>query len=114
MAELQTKTVAMIGRKQAILPFRALGVQAVAVEGADATIEELKRLKNEGEAGVIYITEDVTIGVEDEVRALGQDALPAVVVIPSFDSGEESRGLAELSKIVERAVGSDILGGDAS
>ena len=112
MAKAVEKTVAMIGRKEAILPFRALGVKAFVVNEPIETVQEIKKLKQTGQAGVIYVTEDVTVGVEDEIRSLGSDALPAVVVIPSFTSGEESTGLAELSKIVEKAVGSDILGNE--
>ena len=106
-----TKSVAMIGRKEAILPFRALGVQTEEVESPEEAVRALKGLKEREAAGVVYITEDIASGVEDEIRALGQDALPAVVMIPSFSSGEgTSRGLAELSAIVQKAVGSDILG----
>jgi V/A-type H+-transporting ATPase subunit F len=65
-------------------------------------IEELK------DYAVVFITEDWMEKLEEELFPLKTATTPAVISIPThFPS--TGYGIKELKKIVERAVGSDIL-----
>ena len=56
----------------------------------------------------IAIREKLTDAWEEELNKLKSRALPAVTILPS-QLGSLGMGNQELRKIVERAVGSDIL-----
>jgi len=59
---------------------------------------------------IIFITEDLAQEIPElEMKKLMQDVLPAIIPLPSH-LGSTGFGNKRLSKIVEQAVGSDILG----
>lgn len=111
--------IAIIGTKETVGGFALLGVDIVPVESSTQAVEELLRLKKKttpDEKGVerntyaiIFITEDLAgaLSPEDE-KKLARGALPAIIPIPSH-RGSTGYGLNRLKRIVERAVGSDIL-----
>lgn len=114
-------SLAIIGSREAILGFRALGVDTIAVKDSREAVENLfalKKMKQVSELGkeietpkyaVIFITEDLAqhISIED-YKKLSIGALPAIIPIPSHQ-GSTGFGLTKLKRIVEKAVGSDIL-----
>lgn len=112
MAQQAKKDIVIVGRRQAVLPFGAIGMNTVDVADGPEAITAIKSIKSSGSAAVVFVTEDVIEGIEDQIQALGQDALPAVIAIPSFSSQGESRGVAQLKAVVQKAVGSDILADD--
>jgi V/A-type H+/Na+-transporting ATPase subunit F len=111
--------IAIIGSKETCMAFILLGIHAVPVETPEQAIEELFRLKKEtapDSAGVernvyamIFITEDLasTISPDDE-KKLARGALPAIIPLPTH-AGSTGYGPARLKRLVEQAVGSDIL-----
>lgn len=111
--------IAIIGSKEAIAGFSLLGADTVAASNGSEALEklyELKKNKQLDEKGVeretyaiIFITEDLaaTISPDDE-RKLSKGALPAIIPIPSH-KGSSGYSLQRLKRIVERAIGSDIL-----
>ncbi|MBU0766775.1 hypothetical protein KKF55_03260 [Patescibacteria group bacterium] len=111
--------LAIVGTWEAVSGFALLGVEVVPVNSPQQAVEELFRLKKEtqpDEQGVernvyaiVFITEDLASGIspEDE-KKLARGALPAIIPLPSH-KGSTGYGLQRLSRIVERAVGSDIL-----
>lgn len=110
---------AIIGSRDAVAGFALLGVDIVPVESEEQAVTELLRLKKETQTGdngrehnayaIIFITEDLAGGIspEDE-KKLAKGALPAIIPLPSHQ-GSTGYGLQRLKRIVERAVGSDIL-----
>ena len=111
--------LAIVGAREAIAGFALLGADTVAVESQQQALEELYRLKKEtrkDEQGVerntyaiVFITEDLAAGITpDDEKKLAKGALPAIVPLPSTH-GSSGYGLQRLKRIVERAVGSDIL-----
>ena len=111
--------IAIIGSKEAVAGFALLGVDVLPVSGnAQATekLFELKRTMTKEASGVerhtyaiIFITEDLASGLspEDE-KKLARGALPAIIPLPSH-KGSTGYGLERLNRIVERAVGTNIL-----
>jgi V/A-type H+/Na+-transporting ATPase subunit F len=110
--------IAIVGPREAVAGFALLGVDVVAATHADEAIAHLYRLKKamrieDGRErnvyGVIFVAEDLLQQLSpDDERRLSRGALPAIVPLPSH-RGATGYGLLRLKRIVERAVGSDIL-----
>lgn len=98
---------AVIGDRQSVLGFRALGLTVAAAETAQEAAQALHRLAKSQHA-VIYITEQLAAKIPEDVAAYLDLPQTAVIPIPSKD-GVLGIGDAELHKAVERAVGADIL-----
>ncbi|PJE51107.1 MAG: V-type ATP synthase subunit F [Candidatus Yanofskybacteria bacterium CG10_big_fil_rev_8_21_14_0_10_36_16] len=100
--------IAIIGSGEAVIGFKALGLDVVPAETIEKTLEELIKLCDSGNYGVIFITEDWYVKLSGAVSELSKRALPALIAVPSH-KGSTGAGLANIKKIVEKAVGSDIL-----
>ncbi|MFA7682311.1 MAG: V-type ATP synthase subunit F [Candidatus Peribacteraceae bacterium] len=111
--------IAIVGSQEAVAGFALLGVEVVPVNKPQQAVEELFRLKKEtrpDENGVerplyaiVFITEDLASGISpDDEKKLARGALPAIIPLPSH-KGSTGYGLQRLKRIVEQAVGSDIL-----
>lgn len=99
--------IAIIGSPQAILGFKALGVEAFPIAAAEEGKTALEKIRD-GRYAILLVTEDWAVPLAGELEELKQKPLPAVTVLPS-QLGSLGWGEKELRKIVERAVGSDIL-----
>lgn len=111
--------LAIVGSPEAIAGFALLGADTVPASSPEEAVEELFRLKKDmwtDENGVdrntyaiVFITEDLASGISpDDEKKLARGALPAIIPLPSQE-GTTGYGLQRLRRIVERAVGSDIL-----
>lgn len=111
--------IAIVGSQEATAGFSLLGVDIVPVQTANEAVEELFRLKKETQKdergreqntyAIVFITEDLASGISpDDEKKLARGALPAIIPLPSH-KGSTGYGLQRLKRIVERAVGSDIL-----
>lgn len=111
--------IAMVGSKEAVSGFALLGVYSVPVTTPEEAVEKLFELKKDmtpDEQGterntyaIVFITEDLASGISpDDEKKLARGALPAIIPLPSH-RGSTGYGLQRLKRIVERAVGSDIL-----
>lgn len=102
--------IAAMGDKDSIYGFASLGLHIFPFDDVDDPSEAahtLRRLAENGYA-VVYITERLASLIETEIDRLSSQPLPAVVLIPGV-RGNTGAGLADVSKSVEKAVGSDIL-----
>ncbi len=101
------KKIAMIGDKDSILGFKALGVSIYPVVDASEAATVLRQASS-GDYAIIFITEYFAQGIQDKIKELQQVSLPAITIIPDH---REDLGLAmdKLKKIMEKAVGVDIL-----
>lgn len=109
---------AIVGTRDAVAGFSLLGVDIVPVDTPQQAVEELMRLKKETRTengrevqtyAIIFITEDLAQGLSpDDEKKLAKGALPAIIPLPSHQ-GSTGYGMQRLKRIVERAVGSDIL-----
>ena len=98
--------IAVLGDRDSVLGFRALGLSVVFVDDPDTARHELHRLAKENYA-VIYITEQLAQLLPGEIERYKDAVTPAVILIPG-KTGSLGLGKAALQSAVERAVGADI------
>ena len=110
--------IAIVGNKDAILGFKALGLKTHDANSSEEALKVLTKLKAEefetesGETkpayAIIFITEDLAMDIpKDDYKKLSQDALPAIIPVPGT-KGTTGYGIKRIGKMVEQAVGSDI------
>ena len=106
MAEENNK-IAVIGDYDSIYGFGALGLSTFPVD----TIEEAGKLVKSlvaGGYGIIYITEEMAVGLGKQIDKYKESMLPAIIQIPGI-KGNTGDGVMAVRRSVEQAVGSDIL-----
>ncbi len=99
--------IGVIGEKDAVLGFIALGFSVFPVESGDQAAEVLKRLADDRYA-VIYVTEQIAAKIEREIDEYRGNRFPAIIPIPGTQ-GSVGIGMRGVKKCVEKAVGADIL-----
>lgn len=99
--------VAVLGDRDSIYGFAALGLDTYPVTEHEEAVKTLKSLA-EGQYAVIYITESLQAELEQEIDRYVSDYLPAIIPIPGV-AGNTGKGMRNVKKSVERAVGSDII-----
>lgn len=99
--------VAVIGDRDSIYGFAALGLDTYPVLDREEAAKALKTAAN-GSYAVIYITEGWYTQLQDEISRYVTNYLPAVIPVPGV-SGNTGIGMGNVKKSVERAVGSDII-----
>lgn len=100
--------IAIIGHPDTILGFKAVGVEPFGVKDLAHGQKIIAELRQRDDYGIVFITEDWAAKLEEELKYLEAKTLPAVIRIPG-SRGSSGAGLRSLKRIVERAVGSDIL-----
>ena len=110
--------IAIIGPKDIISGFKALGVVPFDAETGEQALPILKKMKKDIEGkdkdqelyATVLIIESVMEEINDEDKErLSQGALPAILALPGIE-GSKGAGVAKLKRLAERAIGSDILG----
>ena len=100
--------IGIIGDRDSVLGFMALGFSVHEAQGSGDAAEKLHRLVKSGEYGVIFITEDLAMAIEEDIARYKDMPLPAITVVPG-GNGSTGYGMANIKSAVERAVGADIL-----
>lgn len=111
--------LAVVGLDSSILIYRAIGADTFAVTDAEEAKNSIEKVANKfsneedqtPEYAVIYVEEDFYKELPDDLlKKLNKKSLPALIPVPSPSSSTSKKSFAvkRLSKIVERAVGSDI------
>ncbi len=100
--------VGIIGDRDSVLGFMALGFAVHEVQSAQEAEERLTELVKSNEYAVIFVTEDIAVQIEAERAKYKDMPLPAITVIPGSNGGR-GYGMASIKSAVERAVGADIL-----
>ncbi|MFH1392514.1 MAG: V-type ATP synthase subunit F [bacterium] len=90
--------LAILGSKNSVLGFKAIGLDV---------FSNLKNIDLEN-YGILFITEDWAKKLRKEIDEISSQALPAILTVPSMQ-GASKEGIRNLKKIVEKAIGSDIL-----
>ncbi|MDO5717788.1 MAG: V-type ATP synthase subunit F [Tissierellia bacterium] len=99
--------VAVIGDKDSVLAFKALGVSVYTSIEANETRKLVDKLARE-KYGVIYITEQLANLIPDTINRYNEEIIPAIILIPS-NQGTLNIGMDRINRNVEKAVGSNIL-----
>ena len=99
--------IAVLGDRDSIYGFATLGLETFPVADAEEGASVLRKLAMTDYA-VIYITESLKAQIEDEIRKFRDQKLPAIIPIPGV-SGNTGQGMVDVKRLVEQAVGSDII-----
>lgn len=99
--------VAIIGDRESILAFQALGLDIYSPHDKDETRDTLDRLARE-KVGVVFITEQLAAEIPETIARYNEALTPAVILIPS-GAGSLGIGMSQINRNVEKAVGSNIL-----
>ncbi len=102
--------IAVLGDRDSIYGFAALGLDVFPVSDSEAGAKTLHSLASRDYA-VIYITEALAKDLEEELSRYRESLLPAVIPIPGIH-GNTGAGLRAVKRSVEQAVGSDIIFGN--
>ncbi len=111
--------LAVVGNQSSVLIFQSLGCEThgvYSIEEAQKTVEKLFNANLGDEAktaeyAVVFVEEGFYKEFpEDLVEKFTKRPLPAIIPVPSANSDDKDFASNRLRKIVERAVGSDILG----
>ncbi|MBW8381021.1 MAG: V-type ATP synthase subunit F [Youngiibacter sp.] len=99
--------IGVVGDKDSILAFKALGVDVFPVLDKDEARKAVDTLAAR-KYGIIFITEQMAELIPETVERYNKEIVPAVILIPS-NQGSLSIGLRRINANVEKAVGSNIL-----
>lgn len=102
--------VAVIGDKESIYGFAALGLDVFYVAQGDDAAAIFNKL-TQSDYAVIYITEQLAQSLEEEISKFYYKPTPSIILIPGV-SGNTGKGMLDVKKSVEKAVGSDIVFND--
>ena len=100
--------ICMIGDRDSVLGFMALGFSVHEAPDAESAASLLHRLARDSENAVIYVTEQYAAQIGEDIARYKDSPTPAVVTIPGA-SGTTGYGMRAIKSAVERAVGADIL-----
>lgn len=99
--------IAVIGDRESVLGFKALGLDTVFADEVAVAQEALHRLAAEN-CAVIYITEQLAADMREDLDRYTDALRPAIILIPG-KKGSLGIGMDNVYKSVERAVGANIL-----
>jgi len=99
--------IGLIGDRDTIMGFRALGLDTYEVITREDTIEAMNQVMNNDYA-LIFMTERIFALIPDLLREYRDRSLPVINIIPD-NRGNLGLGMKRLRSMVEKAVGADIL-----
>lgn len=100
--------IAVIGDKDSIYGFSALGLDVIDFDMIDDINQKFKAMCTGNVYAAIYVTESLAQKLEKEIEHFKSQQTPAVILIPGI-KGNTGKGIANVKKSVEQAVGSDII-----
>lgn len=100
--------VGIIGDRESVLGFMALGFSVMEAEDSATARKLLHEAAKSGEYAVLFLVEDYAKDLEEDMARYKDVPLPAVTVIPG-KTGGAGYGMTHIRNAVERAVGADIL-----
>ena len=99
--------IGVIGDKDSVLGFKALGFNVFPVAEVNEAEEVMENIVADDYA-IIYIIEDIAKDMGDTLEKYKARILPALIPIPG-NRGSLGFGMGIVKKSVEKAVGADIL-----
>ena len=98
--------VAVVGDKDSVLAFKAIGLDVFPVAGVSESIDKIHALARH--YAVIFVTEKVYQDAESIIKRYQTRPYPVIVPIPSAE-GNAGTGMKGIKANVEKAIGADIL-----
>jgi len=99
--------IGVIGDKDSILAFKALGMDTFPVIEVEEARKKIDKMAMEKYA-VIFVTEQIAQHLEETIERYNKMMIPAIILIPS-NQGSLNIGKKRISDNVEKAVGVNIL-----
>lgn len=99
--------IAMIGDRDSILGFKALGVTIFPVNAKGESVKALQEIVMQ-EFKVAFITEQMAPSPEEIAGIIGGRTFPVVTMIPS-NRGSTGLAMKRLQTLVRKAAGADVL-----
>lgn len=103
---MERKGIAVVGDKDSVLAFKAIGLDVFPVSGEMEAREVVKNVART--YAVIYITDQIAEQIDSLLKRYKARPYPVVVPIPSAE-GNSGFGMKGIKSDVEKAIGSDIL-----
>ena len=101
--------IAVIGGRETVMGFKALGLEACPVTNAEEARQTLRHLTRDSEDyAIIYVEENLAADLQHEIDRYKDVPSPAIILIPGRE-GPLGLGREALVAAVERAVGTNIL-----
>ena len=99
-----------VGERDAVLCFKAVGMEAIATETAEETTRALFTLVRQG-VRVIFITERAAKEAAEALERYQTNPQVAIILIPG-SAGASGYAMSRVRANVEKAIGADILFGN--
>lgn len=99
--------IAVVGDKDSVLAFKALGVDVFTVYDGDEARKTVDTIARD-RYGIIFITEQVASMIPETIGRYDKEIVPTVILIPS-NQGTLNIGMDRINENVEKAIGSNIL-----
>ena len=109
MAENGTVRVGIIGDRESVLGFMALGYTVCEVSDVETARKALREMTENQSFGIIFVTEALAPELAEDIDRYKDSPLPAIITIPTAGGAGRGYGMNALHRAVERAVGADIL-----
>jgi len=100
--------IAVLGDRDSVLGFSALGLDVFPVESGEAAARKLRELARSGLYAIIYVTETYYNELKSEMDRYKDNVTPAIILIPGAD-GASGIGKKAIDEAVERAIGANII-----
>lgn len=103
---MKEKQLAAIGEKEAILVFKAAGIDIFEAKTKEEITKTIKHLaKNKYK--IIFITEDSAQKAQEIIELYKSQAFPVILPIPGI-SGSNGYGEKNINSNIEKAIGANI------
>lgn len=100
--------IAVMGDRDSIYGFAAVGLIPFPITDKEMASKKLQELVESGEYAVIYVTEALAEDLDKEINHYSHRKMPSIILIPGV-FGNTGKGIMQVKKSVEQAVGSDII-----
>ncbi len=77
-----------VGNKSFVTSFQLAGVQGIISETPQHALDEIKKLTDDSDVGLVLVSDDITKSIDDELTALRAKKSTLVFALPSIGSGK--------------------------
>ena len=104
---MSSNKIAVVGDRDSVLGFKALGLEVFPAQAGEEAKPILRQLAKE-DYGIVYLTEQLALERPEDRQRVKECRTPAKKP-KAGQVGPQGRGMAQVKRCVERAVGADIL-----
>jgi len=75
-----------VGNKSFVTSFQLAGVPGIISETPEDALDEIKKLTDDSDVGLVLVSDDITKSIDDELTALRAEKSTLVFALPSIGS----------------------------